>query len=321
MRFTRRHLQIALGVLWLLDGVLQLQPFMFGTGFAHDILAPAAAGQPGWVAGPVTFAAGQVAAHPALYNTGFALGQLALGAGLLLRRTRRAAILASIAWALGVWWFGEGLGGLASGHASLITGAPGAVVLYALLAAAAWPGRARGDADRPPSRVLAGAWTVVWVGGALLQLLPGQNRASDTAHQLTGLADGAPGWLASLNRIAAHVTLAAGGVGVLTLAAAMAVIGLGVLSRPRMRATVIVAGGVLAALFWLIGQNLGALYTGQATDPNTGPLLLLLAVAVLSSTPTPVAHPDATPAPQALVPHQPGPARRALQPLGNQPTH
>ena len=38
MRLTRRNLQIALGVLWLLDGALQLQPFMFTTGFSNDIL-------------------------------------------------------------------------------------------------------------------------------------------------------------------------------------------------------------------------------------------------------------------------------------------
>ncbi len=53
MSITRRHLQITLGLLWLADGLLQLQPFMFTTGFAHQILAPAAHGQPGWVAGPV----------------------------------------------------------------------------------------------------------------------------------------------------------------------------------------------------------------------------------------------------------------------------
>jgi hypothetical protein len=69
-----------------------------------------------------------------------------LGVGLLVRRTARVALAASIAWALGVWWLGEGLTGLASGQASLINGAPGSAFFYAVLAAAAWP---RGDSGAP----------------------------------------------------------------------------------------------------------------------------------------------------------------------------
>ena len=46
---NRRHLQIALGVLWLLDGALQAQAFMFTRGFAVHVIAPAGQGQPGVV--------------------------------------------------------------------------------------------------------------------------------------------------------------------------------------------------------------------------------------------------------------------------------
>jgi hypothetical protein len=34
-----------------------------------------------------------------------------------------------------------------------------------------------------------------------------------------------------------------------------------------------------AAVIWVIGENFGAILTGSATDPNTGPLLGLLAAA------------------------------------------
>ena len=44
------------------------------------------------------------------------------------------ALAASIAWALAVWWLGEGLGGVLTGAASPVTGAPGAALLYALAA-------------------------------------------------------------------------------------------------------------------------------------------------------------------------------------------
>ena len=54
---ARRGLQIALGLVWLLDACLQLQPYMFGRAFATQMLAPASAGNPAVLAarpfGPV----------------------------------------------------------------------------------------------------------------------------------------------------------------------------------------------------------------------------------------------------------------------------
>ena len=78
-RVTRRGLQIALGVVWLLDGALQLQPFMFGSGFASQVLSPAGDGQPGWVAAGVHWAAGLVGSSPAVWDALFAAVQLAIG--------------------------------------------------------------------------------------------------------------------------------------------------------------------------------------------------------------------------------------------------
>ncbi len=138
-RVTRRHVQIALGGLWLLDGLLQLQPFMFTARFADQVIAPTAAGQPSWVSGPVQHAARLIGTHPVPADAGFALVQLALGVGFLWRRTARPAAAASVLWAVGVWFLGESLGGLAGGTASLLTGGPGAALLYAVLALAAWP--------------------------------------------------------------------------------------------------------------------------------------------------------------------------------------
>ena len=69
---TRRHLQIALGLLWLLAGALQLQPFMLGIGFARQVVDPVAAGQPGFVAVPIHWAANLIAAHPIAWDLPFA---------------------------------------------------------------------------------------------------------------------------------------------------------------------------------------------------------------------------------------------------------
>ena len=128
MRISRRHLQVSLAVLWLLDGALQCQPSMFGPNFARKILSPARHGLPAIMASPLHVVAALESASPALANGGFALIQIALGVGLLTRRFTRVALLASIAWALSVWVVGEGLGGVTAG-ATVLSGAPGAALL------------------------------------------------------------------------------------------------------------------------------------------------------------------------------------------------
>ena len=75
------------------DRALQIQPFMFGSGFASQVLAPAGDGQPAWVSAGVHWAAGLVGGSPALWNSLFAAIQLALGIGMLVRPLVRIAEL------------------------------------------------------------------------------------------------------------------------------------------------------------------------------------------------------------------------------------
>src|SRR5258708_130384 len=107
LRITRRALQIALGVLWLLDGVLQAQPFMFRPHCATQLIAGVGQGQPGFVSGPVHWVSTVIAAHPVAWNVPFFVIQLLLGVGLLVPRTARVTLAASIVWALGVWDLAE----------------------------------------------------------------------------------------------------------------------------------------------------------------------------------------------------------------------
>jgi hypothetical protein len=247
---TRRHLQVALGLLWLLDGALQAQPFMFTRGFATQVIAATGQGQPGFVSGPVHWISTVIAAHPVPWNVAFAGIQLLLGVGLLVPRTARPALAASIGWAVGVWYFGEGLSGLASGDASMIAGAPGSALILAILAAAAWP--SRDGADDGPAPWLPYAWAVVWEGAAVFQALPGQS------------------WAASHSAVL--VTL---------LVAAEYAIGVGALAH-KTRTPAVALGLALTLVFWVLGQDLGALDTGHATDPNAGVPMALMAVALLA---------------------------------------
>jgi hypothetical protein len=283
---TRRGIHLTLGLLWVLDGALQLQPYMFGRAFAEDIIAPAGEGQPAFVASGVQWAADLVVAHPVAWDLTFAVVQLAIGIGLLVPRTGvvRGAILASVAWALGVWYFGEGLGGLASGQVDLVTGAPGAVLLYAVLALAAWPTTTEGSGRRPAAWI-AVPWAMLWVGAAIWQALPTQHGVATLAADVSGSEDGAPRWLSSLDRNVASHLLGVGNAAVGGLVAAFLVIGLWGLLSGTPRKVAAVAAIVVAVPAWLLGQSLGELYTGQSTDPNSAPLLVLFALALASAQP------------------------------------
>ena len=51
---ARRTLQLGLAAIWLLDGVLQYQSFMYGKGFGQ-MLGGTATGNPSVIAGPITW--------------------------------------------------------------------------------------------------------------------------------------------------------------------------------------------------------------------------------------------------------------------------
>lgn len=279
---ARRKLQLTLGVIWLLDGVLQFQPDMFTKDFPQ-MLAGTADGNPGVVAHPITWSAGIVTHHLALTNVIFATIQVAIGLGIAYRPAVKPALAASVAWSLGVWWFGEGLGGVLNGAASPVNGAPGAVILYALLAVLLWP------SDRDPAapfvagravgqHVARALWLVLWGSLAYLSLQPAALAPHAISGMVSDMASGQPGWLAWIDNHAASVLAGHGLAASIVLAVAFGVVAVAVyLPRPAIRAAIVLAV-VVAVAIWL-AEGLGAMFTGGGTDPNSGPLLALVAVA------------------------------------------
>ena len=287
IRVTRRGIQVTLGLLWILDGMLQLQPAMLTPRFATQVIAPAGDGQPAFVSWPVQTAARVIGHQPVLADLAFAVIQLALGAGLLNPRTARRALAASVAWALAVWYLGEGLGGLFGGGASLLTGAPGAALVYAVVAGAAAPPRAgrAGASDGRPARWAAAAWAALWIGGAVLQLLPGSDTNDTVAMSVAMTGSGAPAWLAAIgHHLAALIPY--GGVSVaVDLVVLQAFAGAGALLAGRAGRAAICTGIGLSLGYWLAGQGLGQFWSGLATDPATAPVMILLGAAVLGAAP------------------------------------
>ena len=303
VRDRRRVLQLALATVWLLDGVLQLQPFMFSSGPRgfSGMLSHSAPGNPGWISSSITWNAGVVGRHAVAANAGFALIQLLLGFGIAWRSTVRPALAASIVWSIMVWWFGEGLGGVLHGAASPLAGGPGPALLYAVLAVLLWP------ADRPgptPSFVAARAvgttparvvWAVTWVGLGVLGLL-GSGRSPDGVHDLVeSLEAGQPGWLAAIDRYAAslvdgHGLAVAVGFALVCALVAVGVAAGGAVPERATRTVLLLAIGI-SLLVWVIGQDVGMILAGGSTDPGSGPLLVLLAASYWPVPgPTPATH-------------------------------
>jgi hypothetical protein len=243
------------------------------------------------VALPVDWNARLIGAHPTALNALFASIQLLLGLGFLFRRTARVAIVSSVAWAAGVWYLGEGLGGVAGGHVTALLGAPGAAFIYALLAVAAWPkSKSCGlsgsiDSQRPPHWTLI-AWALLWIGFALLSALPANASVHAISSQLTSNASTVPSWLGSVDRgLASFVHRSGTGFAVGTVIAELAIAVLA-LGRGKLRTVSLWTGIVLAGIYWASGQSFGQLFSGQATDPSTGPLLIVLGLAALGVTRT-----------------------------------
>ena len=283
-RDLQRTFQLVLATVWLLDAVLQLQPFMFtrGSNGFSGMLNSLASGNPGWIAHTITWNGSIVYHEPVLTNALFASVQFLIAFGIVWQRTVRPALAVSVVWSLGVWWFGEGLGGIFSGGATPFGGGPGGVLFYALLAVLLWP---REGSDRPfvaARTVGVGAAKVVWAvtwGLLAVLCLVGSGRQPQALHDLVaGLDSGQPGWLAHLDRSTETFFLHHGTAAAIGLAIVCLIVASGVYLPDRLTQVTLVLAMVVFAIIWVAVQNFGGILAGGATDPNSGLLVVLLAL-------------------------------------------
>lgn len=286
---ARRKLQVALGLIWLVDSALQYQPYMFTKAFVTQLIDPTIPGNPDWISSSQTWAAGVMIHHVALYNAVFATTQLLLAAAILWPRTTKLGLGGSAGWAILVWWFGEGLGGILT-STSPVMGAPGAAILYAFVALAIWPHQDQGEREflaQGTSVADTGilgryvprlGWSVLWLG--LVDLgLQSTNRSPSSLHDtVLSASAGEPGWITSLDRAIAAPLANHGTESSIALAALYLLVAAGVWNRTLLRPTLVLAL-LLAAALWA-AEDFGGIFTGSGTDVNTGPLLALFALAL-----------------------------------------
>jgi hypothetical protein len=283
---TTRGVQIALGIIWLFDGLFQFKGFMFTHRIVTEVFEPAMKGQPAFIADPMRTLDDFYGRDLTLWNTLSGEIQVAIGLALICgKRLVKPALAVSFGWAIWVWWFGEGFGGLTSNTLPApLMGAPGAVILYAIVGLLVWPtdkqeGRSPAAlgplGDRGGLYFCSGLWAVsagLWLANV--------NRTKEATHgMIVGMAEASPHWLAKIqDSLAAHTT----GHGT-TIAVVLAIVSLAVAIGvwTPLRWPALSIGITLSLAYWLYGQDLGGPFWSEgATDFNAGPLFILLAVAL-----------------------------------------
>jgi cytochrome oxidase Cu insertion factor (SCO1/SenC/PrrC family) len=314
---ARRVLRVGFGLIWLFDGILQAQPQMPG-GLGDQVIQPSAASSPGWVQHLVNYGVNLWDYHPIQAATASVWIQVGIGLWLLLAvrgRSLRLVGLASVAWGLIVWVFGESFGGIFAPGLTVLFGAPGAVLLYVVAGALlALPERAW-DTARPGRLLLAGAGAF-FLGMALLQAWPGRGFWQGKAGSLTAMiasmaSTPQPRALHAVVSGFGNFTIAHGFAVNLVAVIALALIGAGLVTTglvttgiradARLALITVIAGAVFCLADWVLIEDLG-FFGGLGTDPNSMiPLILLFTAGYLGLAPVPRPATGPAPAPARVT--------------------
>lgn len=313
LHVSQRTVQIALGLIWIFDGLLKFQPHLFRPSFISDVIRPMAVGQPTLIGSTINHMANFLSHEATMWVAVFGLIEIGIGVALLFRRAVRPALVISFIWGIGIALFGEGLGMVFTGDTSPLQGAPGAVCFYVLLGVMVWPKRAV-----DPSAVRVGAsssaagrgvfggtgsllvWAAIWAFEAIIWMFPFNRTGNAISSQMTATAGGEPGWYAHFLHSFGQAFTGAGVWVAVILATASIVIAVGPLVS-RQPQIFIVLGIGLALAYWVTGEGLGELLTFGGTDPNNGPIVALIGLALLPMVPAPVSEP--TPASRLVTIH------------------
>jgi hypothetical protein len=283
MALSLKRIRHILGVLWLIDGLLQLQPQMFTMNMVTKVLDPITAGQPSFIASNLQWIVNIITTNIVTANIAIAVVQIALGVLFLSGRWVRETVIFSIVWALLVWYGGEGMSLLLTGQGSALTGAPGAVLLYPLIGLLIYPRK-----DDPEQGLVARStfrWFLAgfWLLAALLQLQPYWWQSGQISGAIGGMIGMGGGDNFAVDPILNALSHATDTLEVplnillivifLALAVALVVV------KEKQIRPVLIVSIIVSALLWYTTQALGGIFTGMATDFNSGLLLIVMTLA------------------------------------------
>jgi hypothetical protein len=267
-----------LGILLIVDGILQFQPEM-PYGFLSFVILPSIQATSSiYLQNLLMLGYKLWEIHPFQFDALSGAFQVFLGAAFLLNDSKKALKFIStlsIAWFITIWVMGEGFGGIPEIGVSLLTGFPGSAFIYILLAlpmTGSWFSKKIGM-----EKYLEFSLIFIFIMGAILQLIPGNsfwNSGQLSYHIFMNtfyqgenpilfnlLIDAYP--LILYHEMYLNIILS-----LLMVASAL------VIAMKLNWGVYLIAFFVL--LIWVFFQNMG-IFIPPATDPNTGlPLALLV---------------------------------------------
>jgi cytochrome oxidase Cu insertion factor (SCO1/SenC/PrrC family) len=278
-------------------------------GLPSLVIEPTAASSPGWVQHLVNWGATVWSYHPIQAGAASVWIQVGIGAWLITAargRWSRLAGLASVAWGLTVWVFGESFGGIFAPGLSWLTGAPGAVLLYVV--AGALIALPEGGWLSPRlGRLLLAGLGLFFIGMAVLQAWPGRGFWQGTTHGQPGTLTAMVQSMASTRQphvlsalLAQFGSFVAGNGFAVNLAVVIVLAALGaafLTGQPRLVRYAMWFGVAFCLAVWVLVQDLGFL-GGVGTDPNSMIPTIVLFVAgylALRSAPQPVQQTEEAP--------------------------
>jgi hypothetical protein len=283
MLLTQKRLRQLLGVLWLIDGLLQLQPQMFTMNMVNGVMIPTMDSQPAPVAASLQWIISVTTHNLILVNLLIAIVQIVIGVLFISGLWVRWTIIASIMWALVVWYGGEGMSMLLTGQAGILTGAPGAVLLYPLLGLLIYPRKEDPTQGLLPRATFRYFLAGFWFFSALLQLQPSWWQNGQISQAIGGMVGqgGLNGFL--LDPLLQHIAdITAHSEITLNIVLIVVCLALGfalVFVKEKQLRPVLLASIVVSLLIWWLAQAFGMIFTGMATDFNSGLLLVIMALA------------------------------------------
>ena len=275
-------IRLVLGILWIVDGILQFQPEM-PYGFLSVVIEPSiqAINNVG-VEKFLMIGYNIWLLHPFQFDALSGSLQIFIGVAYLLNRSTKALnyiSFISIIWALVIWIFCEGLGGIPESGVSLLTGFPGSALIYIILAVP-YISLKLGNIKNLQKYFIYTVSAIFLIGG-ILQLIPGNTfwtkgqLAYDIYMNINQQGEN-PIVYVILNHTYVYLLFRENYLNIFMFLLMIAS-GLFILLHIR---TGLILATVFVGLTWLLFQDLG-IYILPATDPNTGlPLLLVLVILI-----------------------------------------
>lgn len=269
---ARRALWFGLGLWWIVSALQQVAPRMGFASSPNWAAGPKLVGQPPWVAHIMAYGFHVWSGDPTGLNILSISLQFIIGVLLITEYETIVGLVAaalSVGVSLVIWIWGEGFGGLFTGHASFVFGAPGAGILAILPAIMLLVPTVQFQSKTIAHRVKV-FWTTIFAIGVALQVQPALwTRAGWLANFPRHVSTGATGWLSP---IASTITSDVAFFNGLTLL--LLVVGLALWAKVGpSRGTIGYSLGLWLA-FLIIGQGVG-LRAQYGLDFNSAALAII----------------------------------------------